>query len=345
MSKRALGLMVASTLAIACAAGEEAAESPSPAAPPATEAHAGEAPAGEVGACVAQPACREPSGPGVVREYARHRGRDQIFAEGEPQWVIGNFVIRTTEGDLKVADEVDVFVERACSGQWERLGRTRTSAGSSPPVEGVADDRGRVFFQVPKSAALAIGRHRVRMVVVADQAFADLWIDVVPRGAPIVVADVDGTLTESEATYAELRDTLPVARRDAAQALHTLVRKGHHVVYVSSRPEWLTDKTREFLDRFGFPKGVVHTTSTAAGASNADAQTFKTTELQRLAARGAIRWAFGNNVIDSEAFESVKIQPISQRVFVGATDKHGGRRIESFTELAPTLDAVGATCR
>jgi hypothetical protein len=118
-----------------------------------------------------------------------------------------------------------------------------------------------------------------------------------------------------------------------------------HVVYVTSRPEWLTDKTREFLDRFGFPRGVVHTSSTALGATGVDAQTFKTTELSRLAARSTIAWAFGNNTIDSEAFESVGIRPVAQRILVGAVDKHGGRRVESFSELLESLDGAAATCR
>ncbi len=315
-------------------------------------------------ACILQPKCDGATAPQLAAKRsfihtlssvtaasgpAFHRGRDQIYAVGDAQWVIGKMAYTYADKDLKDED-VDIFVERGCGGAWEKLGSVRTtpSGGTHPTVEGVADSGGRVFFQIPKATELPTGRHRVRLVVAADQTSTDLLIDIVPKGSPIVVSDVDGTLTTSENAEfpALLTGSLPDAHPDAAAALSALASKGYRVVYLTARPEWLTGRTREFLVTAGFPTGIVHTTSGVTGAVGAAAASYKSGELSMLLGHGhAIAWGFGNKASDTDAYDAAKINPVDHRVFLQVDDAHGGRRIESYTQLLPTLTALPAICK
>jgi hypothetical protein len=315
-------------------------------------------------ACTAQPSCTGTTSPELAPQRsfnhylgsvtaasgpAFHRGRDQMISVGDPQWVIGHMTYTYIDKDL-LDEDVDIFVERGCAGTWEKLGSTRTTdnSGSHASVEGVDDNGGRVFFQIPSEKELAPGRHRIRLVVAADQTSTDLLIDVMPKGSPIVVSDVDGTLTDSEtAEYpALLEGVLPGAQPHAADALSTLAAKGYHIVYLTARPEWLTGRTHEFLQQAGFPPGVVHTTSGETGAINSFAAAFKSAELALLESHGhVIKWAFGNQPSDTDAYDAAQINPVDQRVFLRVSDPHGGRRIEAYSEILPAVTATPAICK
>jgi hypothetical protein len=314
-------------------------------------------------ACLAQPSCDGQSVPALAptRSFnhygssavtltgpAFHRGRDQIVSVGEAQWVIGKFTYSYIDTDLEDED-VDIFVERGCGGTWDKLGSTRTTtSGAHATVENVEDTGGRVYFEIPKAKELGPGRHRVRLVVAADHTSADLMIDVLPKGSPIVVSDVDGTLTSSEtAEYpALLTGSLPAAQPHAADALSMLAAKGYHVVYLTARPEWLTGRTHEFLTQNGFPPGVVHTTTGLTGANGSAAAAFKSGELTLLQRHGhAIRWGFGNKPSDTDAYEAAQINPLDHRVFLRVDDAHGGRRIEAYSDILPAVTATPAVCK
>jgi len=314
-------------------------------------------------ACAPMPACNGSSSPtlGAKRDWkhtttsvivfsgsANHRGRDQIFIEGAPQWVIGKFSYNTADKDLK-DEEVDIFLERDCGGQWEKLGTAlTTNENAHPEVEGVPDTGGRVYFEIPKDKTLPLGRHRVRLVVAGDHSSADLLIDVVPKQTSVFVSDVDGTLTESEnAEYpALLTGDLPKAQPDSPAVLKALADKGYRPIYVTARPEWLTGRTRAFLDQHGYPRGIIHTTTGLTGALNGAASDFKSKELQAFVAKGlTIAWAFGNRESDTDAYEAAKIQPKDHRIFLQVDDKNGGRRIEKYAEMLATVNAAPKACQ
>jgi hypothetical protein len=284
----------------------------------------------------------------VASGAAYHRGRDQIVAVGETQWIIGKFTYGLLDTDLDDED-VDVWVERGCGGQWEKLGTTKTTtAGAHPTTEGVEDSGGRVYFKVPDGKTLAPGRHRVRLVVAGDNTSADLLVDVVPKSAPVFVSDVDGTLTESEnAEYGDLlARSLPQAQPRAADVLTELAKKGYRPVYVTARPEWLTKRTREFLASRGFPTGTIHTTTGITGALGGAAASFKANELALLKQKGfVIGWAFGNKTSDGAAYEAAKIDPKDHRIFLRVTDDNGGRRIEAYSELVADVQKIPAVCK
>jgi hypothetical protein len=279
-----------------------------------------------------------------------HRGRDLFINPGAPQTIIGKLAYGIIDKDLE-DEEVDIFVQRDCGSAWEKLGTSVTTGqnGAHPAVEGVEDGGGRVYFEIPSNKRLGPGKHRVKLVVAGDGTSTELFIDVVPPKAPIFISDVDGTLTSSENIefLKLLEGELPDTHPGAPEALRALAAKGYRPMYLTARPEWLVQRTRDFLDKHGFPPGIVHTSTTLLGAGfGASAATFKSGELAMLAKKGLVpAFGFGNKPSDSDAYGGANIQPPDHRVFYQISGAFEGRRIESYTELLPGFQALPGACR
>lgn len=317
---------------------------------------------GSLPACVPMPKCDAPlpaftkrpwkhgiASPLVVASgFANHRGRDLILTPELDQWVLGKFSYGVIDKDLH-DEEVDIWLDRDCSGKWEKLGtELTTNDGAHAPVYGVDDTGGRVYYQIPSSQSLGVGRHRIYMVVAGDLSGTEQIIEVVPKGTVYFVSDVDGTLTskETEEYSALLTGTISDANPGAASVLSQLAAKGYRPFYLTARPEFLVGRTREFVRVKGFPTGAVHTTLAYGGTGNV-AYVFKKGELDELAGRGLeIAWAFGNTESDADAFFASNIEPATHRIFYQFTDAaHGGRRIEAYSELLPEIGALGPPCK
>jgi hypothetical protein len=279
---------------------------------------------------------------------ARHRGRDQLLPPGAPQWLIGRFAYGLFDSPL-TGEDVDVYLLRGCGTAWEKLGTARTTrSGEHPAVEGVEDDGGRVFWEIPAGQALGPGRHRALFVVGGDRTTAELFVEVLPAEAPFFVSDVDGTLTTSETAEFTtlLTGALPEANAGAATLLGILAEKGYRPLYLTARPEWLVERTREFLAKEKFPAGLLRTTLAFAGATGAPAVMYKTAELARLAGRGH-RPAFvvGNTDTDAEAYDNAAVEPRDHRLYYRFTDARGmGRRFESYADLLAEFRALPSRC-
>jgi hypothetical protein len=275
----------------------------------------------------------------------RHRGRDMFYNPGDTHWAMAKFAYGPTDWDLS-GERVDLFLLRNCEGDWEPLGPALTTFdGDHPTVEGVEDSGGWVFFQLPQ--ALPLGRHRIHMVVRGDGSRADTYIEVVEPGTPIILSDVDGTLTTSEweRLVDFLLDEVPDVNPGAPDALHALVDLGYRPMYLTARPEFLGNRTYDFIAERGLPPGIIHTTLTTTGAMGAEAVGYKTAELEALAARGLVpSWVFGNTDSDAEAYDDAGIMPLDHRVFYQFDDPFGGRRIESYYELVPEFTALDPVC-
>lgn len=256
-----------------------------------------------------------------------HRARDAFYVEGEPQWVLAKLTYGANDKDLR-DEPVDIFVQRGCSGAWEKLTFDApvltTNDGDHDPVEGVEDDGGRVYARIPAARALPIGHHRVRIVVSGDLSFTDQTIEVLPRKTPIFVSDVDGTLTERKANDPQLacdeesdfpalwrsffdgKKSQPSVHEGAPETFRKLVSLGYRPFYLTARPEWLAPHTREFMNeknradgRGNLPQGIVHTTLGLTGAFNSAAEAFKKAEVDALRAKGfQVVFGFGNRPSD-----------------------------------------------
>jgi hypothetical protein len=276
--------------------------------------------------------------------FANHRGRDMIYNPGDDIWVMAKFAYGVLDDDIQDED-VDIYLNRDCGADWELLGTARTTDdGEHPTVEGVEDTGGWVFFQAPSNLALGEGRHRFLMVVAGDLSTADVFIDIVQPGTPIIVTDVDGTLTtsENEEFTALLTGAIPDANPSAPEVLNALADKGYRIFYMTARPHFLVGRTREFIDVHGFPPGLVHTSLSLTGATGSSAVTYKTGELAMLAARGLVpAWACGNTITDAEAYDNGAILPLEQRIMYQFTDDMwNARRVDDYAELLPEIAAA-----
>jgi hypothetical protein len=348
----------------------------------ATEPDAGGRPDGAASVCAPVPACDAPLpdlGPErsfrhtlssviVASGSPHHRGRDLLLRPGDPQVVIGKITYGVIDKDLK-DEEVDVWLLRGCgspsarpsdnlfpqrpgeprSGSaWELLGTALTTRDQDhEPVEGVPDTGGRVYLEIPTERALEPGRHRIHLSVAGDRSGTDLFIQV-SAGSALAVSDVDGTLTigENEEFLALLEGDLPAAHPGAAEALRALAERGYVPFYLTARPEFLVERTREFLDQNGFPPGLVHTTTDGIGAIGDAAAEFKTADLdQAVVGRGyAPAYAFGNTETDAEAYDATGV-PLANRLFFAFDDEvHGGRRFDDYGALVDELAGAPAAC-
>ncbi len=279
----------------------------------------------------------------AAQSFANHRGRDTFYNPGDTVWVMGKFAYGLLDDDIQ-DESVDIYLNRGCGADWELVDSTATTQdGDHATVEGVEDTGGWVFFDAT-SLGLEEGRHRFHMVVRGDLTATDAYVDVVPSGTPVIVTDVDGTLTtsENEEFTALLTGALPNANPDSAEVLTALAEKGYRVFYLTARPEFLARRTREFLESNGYPLGLVHTTLSFTGATGQAAVDYKTAELATIAARGLVpSWAFGNTATDAEAYVNASIQPDEQRVMFQFTDDVGqSRRIEAYSELLTEIAAA-----
>ncbi len=285
----------------------------------------------------------------VALGSARHRGRDLFLREGDPQWALAKFAYGVDDDDLNDED-VDIYLLRDCA-RWETLGTAATSRNGAPhaAVEGVSDEGGRVYFQIPASRRLGVGWHRLLFVVRGDHSTAEQWINVLPAGARVVVSDVDGTLTESEnaALLALLTGPPPAANAGGADMLRALVDRGYHVFYLTARPEWLEASTHQWLTLRGFPRGIVHTTLGLTGATGSPAETFKTAELAALRARlgRAPDYAFGNTASDVASYAATPVPASGAYYYRYAGDLRGGARVDDYTTLVPRFRALPLVCR
>ena len=204
----------------------------------------------------------------------QHRCRDSLAVAGGPQEVICKFAYGPWDKDLEDED-VEVFVRPEGSDAWRRLGVGRTGRGEHR--DGTRDIRnldGWMVFPIPGAAALPPGRHRVRAVVQGDGAAveADLWV-LAPSHA-VVVFDIDGTLTtgDSELTR-ELANAAaeeiyhPKIRAGAADVIRARVAAGALPVYLTARPDRLTNRTRAWLEAENLPAGPLQLQSSVAGPS------------------------------------------------------------------------------
>jgi len=282
----------------------------------------------------------------VALGAARHRGRDLYLREGDPQWALAKFAYGLSDDDIQDED-VDIYLDRDCTGAWETLGlATTTNDGDHPSVEGVEDTGGRVYFEIPATARLGPGRHRILFVVRGDHTTAEQLIDVAPSTARFVVTDVDGTQTESETAEwgALLTGSGPASQPHGAEALETFARRGYRILYLTARPEWLVPRTRAWLDEQGYPPGLVHTTLGGTGATGAPAEGFKTDELAALQARfpGGIAYGVGNTDTDAAAYVSAGLPP--ERIVSYRFDGMGATRMDDYAELVIIAAALPPLC-
>jgi len=288
---------------------------------------------------------------------ANHRGRDLFVKAGSKQWALAKFAYGggSVAGGIVDNDaqdeDVDVYLLRDCGSTWKKVGTFRTTNdGAHSTEENVIDTGGRIYVDLStlEPVPLGVGRHRVHFVMKGDLSATDQYIEVLPDSAKVVVTDIDGTLTTSEsASFTEAFGLSPPgANPGSAEALTALAKRGYYMLYLTARPEWFVQKTRNWLNDKGFPPGIVHTGFSLIGETGSAAINLKTSELAALKTRTGVvpSYGFGNTDTDAAAYDNAGISPPANRYFFKATgDLKGGTLHDDYSKLVAPFSALPIT--
>ena len=232
------------------------------------------------------------------------------------------------EGDLaydgldKASEDEDVELFVCTRAGWSKLGQART------------DDDGHFALVLTGVSRLGPGLHDLYASARADRTGVGFLAYVAGTGSSVLVTDVDGTLTSSENGVVKqvIFNTNIGTQAGAPEAMRTLVAAGYQPVYLTARGRGLTEMTRSWLARRGFPRGPIIMANglTLPGKAALD---HKTRALAKLRADGVIaRLAVGNRATDVAAYTRAGIP--SQHLFVLATRYAG--------ELRPSVESKAA---
>jgi hypothetical protein len=242
-----------------------------------------------------------------------HAATDAVVNPGSDALIGGKFAYGTTSKDLEDED-VAVWMPAAPCGRWDAITSARTNGD------------GRARFAVPGHLIPQPGVYPFQTIVRGDQSRAYGTVFVVPRGQRTVVFDIDGTLTTSDAQLVKqiaLGDD-PAARPGGNVIAQQYARAGYLIVYVTGRPYFLREASRDWLRRNHFPLGVLITTETLSDSKPDDDHVgaFKRRMLEALIDEAGldIRYAFGNAGTDVCAYALAGIPPAVTYII----GKHGG---------------------
>ena len=248
----------------------------------------------------------------------KHRGFDLVASADSATQGLEGWISYTVVDKALEDEDVDVFACRA--GAWREVGTART------------DDEGHFTLALSGDSRLPIGMRDLFVSVVGDRTGAGFLGYVAPAGTPLVVSDVDGTLTSSENAFLETiaLGGEPGVQPGAAQAFAAAAAAGKQLVYVTARGNQFTAATRRWLDDQGFPRGPVRLSPSFVTLPGGDTVEFKTQAISALSAAGlGLSAGVGNRATDVTAYGSTRIA--ADRIFVELP--------EFADELQPLLDA------
>lgn len=282
-----------------------------------------------------------------------HRGRDVIMNHGQDSNLIVKFAYGVAV-DSDVKDEkVDIFMSLGCKAGWKKVGSAVTSSepkyGSEISVDGIPDTGGFVMTSLSKLGLkdLGVGRHHLVFVLKATNEVVDLYIEVLPKKSAVVLSDIDGTLTGFEEAAAADFFGLPVlTHKGAPEMMQAYHQRGYTIFYLTARPVFFLQKTRQWLASKGFPPGVIHTTSFVTGAIGEKAVQFKVGELAMLKEKLGIipSYAFGNKPSDVKAFADAGVDKSKSWYYKISGDTTGAQAHSDYSALIPGAQAAPQIC-
>ncbi len=227
----------------------------------------------------------------VLTGAPNHSGQDVVAAPSAPRNLPGKFTYGLLSKDLE--DELIRVWLDDCDG-WRELG------------DHLTDSDGRISVAAPTE--LGPGVYEARFQVLGDQSTTTSFLWVLPTGTRIIVADIDGTLTESDTElFHQILDGsyVPVPYPGAVDLTLSHVSIGYVVVYLTGRPYWLTEKTRAWLNDLAFAAGPIHVADSNEDILPTDDSVgdYKLAWLEGLAAAGyVVDFAYGNATTDIYAY-------------------------------------------
>ena len=243
---------------------------------------------------------------------ANHSGNDVIVAMGNDAEIPGKFAYGTFSKDI-TGEAIEIYIDD-CSGELVLLGADLT------------DHDGRTNYvisswRLPKNP----GQYKIVQRVLGDASYVVSYLRIVHQGSPIVVFDMDGTLSISNVEEIKeiLFDHNPESRRGAAELTRFWKNKGVEVVYLSGRHYVLTALSRKDIVKSGYAPGTLLTSHGVSEwlPSKSHTGEYKYKELMKLKNQGLlVQAAYGNEKTDVYAYLKAGIP--KERVFV--VGKRGG---------------------
>jgi hypothetical protein len=225
----------------------------------------------------------------------RHRGFDLIAPATAGTQQLEGWISYTIADKALEDEDVDVFACR--EGAWQRVGGART------------DGEGHFALQLSGADRLPIAMRDVYVSVVGDRTGAGFLAYVAPDDQPLIVSDVDGTLTSSENAFVETiaLGIEPDAQPGAAAAYQDAAARGYQLVYVTARGNEYTADTRQWLDDLGFPRGPVRLSASFLTLPGADTIDYKTNTIGQLIDVLPVAMGVGNRASDITAYSNVGV--------------------------------------
>jgi phosphatidate phosphatase PAH1 len=218
-----------------------------------------------------------------------------------------------------------------CAG-WRALG------------EHLTDSDGRIAVDVPADVVTTPGVYEARFQVLGDRSLTTAYVWLLPRGTHVVVTDIDGTMTTSDSQlFQQILDGshVPVPYPGAVDLTTGHAGRGQVVVFLTGRPYYLTQRSRDWLRDLAFAPGPLHGTdsNTEAVPSQAGVGDFKKHFLMGLVAAGYdIDVAYGNATTDIYAYLGAGI-PAARIWIIGSNGGMQGTHAVSDT-WAPRVTEV-----
>ena len=291
-----------------------------------------------------------------------HSIRDVVVTPGAPISVEGKFAYGATSKDLEDED-VALFVALDGDCAWTAVGDARTNSD------------GRASVDVDPALFPGPGRYPVRFLVRGDGTGAFGFVHVLRTGTPLVVFDIDGTLTTDDMelvdgivlhTVEHTSETLfdlagsPLTKAEwlwgleqvldedaqmyeaAPEVVRAYVAMGAQPVFITARPYVYDAMTRRWLDTHGFPPGPLVMTADVLDAMPARVAAYKADSLGALEDAGMhLHAAYGNATTDICAYTAAGVP--AERMFImgpnGGDACDGGPASQAVTSYPEHLAA------
>jgi hypothetical protein len=227
-----------------------------------------------------------------------HRGIDLIATEDDDtQYVAGKLAYGKLDKDI----EGELAELHACiDNAWKMIGVYPT------------DDDGRFAATLVGPSRLPVGMRDMYVAALGDGSGAYFVGYVAPRGTKVVVTDVDGTISWSENSIIKTaisRDRDIKHRPNAPEALSKVP---YPIVYTTARGDVFMNITRNWLERHGFPRGLLRLKNGAFAKPGKSAITYKTSTLKGLTV--PIAAGIGNRKSDITAYTNIGLD--GKRIFI-----------------------------
>jgi|JI10StandDraft_1071094.scaffolds.fasta_scaffold78299_3 hypothetical protein len=247
-------------------------------------------------------------------------GEFPIEIEG---WQTETSAMRDIEGNAYVYETTDTYgLPDGAQALIGRLSRGGALAAAGLPGEvvrlftwsatgdwfdlGTAESDERGYYRFDLGSAFGTGEHIAYATFPGDGTCGPHGVFLWPRGTQVILTDIDGTLTLSDAELTrQIGDPSYVPRENTSspELVRAWYEKGYKVIYLSARPHTLRLPTRAWLELKDLPYGPLITANSLVFGESA--RVYKRAAIQQLV--NEFGWeivaAYGNAGSDIQAYE------------------------------------------